>query len=77
MVQPWVKNIVEETLGKHLEIGMVVIHPETKNLVKITGGQFWGEHGMSNFWYWREILSDGSLSEKEYHGYGWEPTYKG
>jgi len=34
----------------------------------ITGGQYMGEYGISNFWYWRTIKKDGTLG-KEYHGY--------
>ncbi len=47
---------------------------DTKNkwegLVYITSGQA----GDSNFWYWKRVLADGSLSEETYHGYGggWE-----
>jgi len=72
-VAQWVRNIVEREFGGHLEVGMVTTNPETGKAVRITDGQYWGEHGLSNFWYWREVLPDGSLSEVEGHGYGWQP----
>lgn len=34
----------------------------------VTGGQFMGEYGICNFWYWRTIKKDGTLG-KEYKGY--------
>jgi hypothetical protein len=67
----WVKDIVESSLGKSsLSVGAVVRHPSGRT-VKITGGQYWGEYGISNFWYWREVLPGGKLSKTEEHGYGW------
>lgn len=37
--------------------------------VYITSGQYTGTYGgISNFWYWKPILEDGSLGELE-HGY--------
>ena len=66
----WVKEIVEEEMPCSLEIGKVVKHPDGR-AVKIMAGQYWGTHGLSNFWYWREVLPDGTLSAKEEHGYGW------
>jgi len=71
-VAKWIQDLVG---GEHLEIGMVTKHPETGKTVKITGGQYWGEYGLSNFWYWREVLPGGSLSEVEEHGYGWIPGH--
>ncbi len=37
--------------------------------VYITSGQFLSGSRLSNFWYWKRILHDGSLSAEE-HGYG-------
>jgi len=37
--------------------------------VLITGGQYMSQTGVSNFWDWRRVLPDGSLSKTE-HGYG-------
>jgi hypothetical protein len=48
-----------------VKIGDAVQHPEN-GLVTITGGQYWGEYGVSNFWYWEDA------SGVEHHGYGWE-----
>lgn len=33
--------------------------------IKISGGQLWGTHGFSNFWYWVDLESG-----KEESGYG-------
>lgn len=69
-VKAWVTDLTESVLGgAPFAIGDVVTHPDGRT-VKITGGQYWGEHGLSNFWYWRE-LKEGCLGAEE-HGYGWE-----
>lgn len=52
-----------------MKIGKVMRHPDGR-MVKIVDGQYWGEHGVSNFWYWREVKRNGKLGELE-HGYGW------
>ncbi len=70
-VAQWVKGITEEVCGKSkLTVGKKLKHPDGRT-VKITSGQHWGEHGLSNFWYWREVLPNGTLSKKEECGYGW------
>lgn len=73
-VQPWVKNLVEDVFGNpesaSFRVGKRVTHPDGRT-VEITGGQFWGQFGLSNFWEWREVMPDGSLSEHEESGYGW------
>jgi hypothetical protein len=73
-VHPWVKEITESVIGPSpFEIGDRVVHPSGR-LVEIVDGQYWGTHGFSNFWYWREVLPDGrSLSLKLENGYGWNP----
>lgn len=72
---PWVQEIVETCFpGPYLEIGMETTHPVTGRRVKIVGGEYWGDHGISNFWYWRRIKKDGTLFKKLEHGYGWRPT---
>lgn len=73
-VASWVRDMWEEVAsvdGRHLEIGMETVHPETGKLVKIVDGQYWGMYGLSNFWWWRKIMPDGSLSEALEQGYGW------
>lgn len=71
MVEQWVKDLMDRVSGPSLmEVGLVLAHPDGRT-VKITSGQYWGDHGLSNFWYWREVLADGTLSETEEHGYGW------
>jgi hypothetical protein len=72
MMGNWVKEIVKDSdfPGQKLAVGKIVAHPDGRK-VKIVGGQFWGTHGVSNFWYWREVLDNGELGELE-NGYGWE-----
>ncbi len=65
-----VKSLVENVCGtSKLSVGKIVQHPDGRT-VKITSGQFWGEYGVSNFWYWREVNPDGKLGREE-SGYGW------
>ena len=69
-VAGWIQDIVKEaTGGAPFAVGDMVTHPDGRT-VKIISGQFWGTHGLSNFWYWKEVLADGSLGPEE-HGYGW------
>lgn len=71
MPEQWVKSLVEDVFGpSQTQIGKTVAHPDGR-LVKIMSGKYWGTHGLSNFWSWREVLPDGSLSETEEKGYGW------
>lgn len=67
------REIIHETYPRHLEVGMVTQHPEDGRIIYITKGEFLDStYGrFSNFWHWREVLPDGSLCEKEEHGYGW------
>ena len=54
-----------------MEIGKEIKHPDGRT-VKIKSGCFldpiYGR--VSNFWYWNEVLEDGSLGKEE-NGYGW------
>ena len=38
--------------------------------VYITDGAWEVNNRLSNFWYWKKVNKDGSLSKKEYCGYG-------
>jgi hypothetical protein len=68
MVEQWVKDLVEEEFGENkIIIGGRAIHIKTNKEVKIISGRYWGDHGISNFWYWREVESN-----KEGCGYGTE-----
>ena len=70
MVEQWVRDLVEQVgIGSTMEVGRVVTHPDVRRVL-VTGGQFWGTHGLSNFWYWRPVSEDGSLGDEEC-GYGW------
>jgi hypothetical protein len=73
MVHPYFKNMVEDVMGgAPFAIGDVVQHPDGYE-VKITDGAYWGHRGLSNFWYWKRVNDDGTLSETTEHGYGWIP----
>jgi hypothetical protein len=65
MVDEWVKRMTEDVLGKApLEIGHRYQHP-TDGQIEVIGGQYWGEHGLSNHWTWR-VLATGEIKS----GYG-------
>lgn len=70
-VEDWVKSLVEEVAGgPPVEVGKFYQHPED-GVIEITSGQYWGAHGISNFWYWRVVETG-----KTHHGYAerWEET---
>lgn len=70
-VEKWVIDIVEKYNGPApFKIGDTVKHPDGRT-IRIVGGQYWGEYGISNFWYWREVFPDGSISQTDECGYGW------
>jgi hypothetical protein len=64
------KQLNEEFFTTELEVGKIVKHPE-HGRVKITDGQFWGIHGLSNFWSWRKVDKENKPYGKTYNGYGW------
>jgi hypothetical protein len=69
-VEQWVKDLTERHFGKcEMAIGKRMRHPDGR-MVFIVDGQYWGEFGVSNFWYWREVKADGKLGKTEC-GYGW------
>ena len=73
MVEQWAKTLTEQTIGgAPFAVGDIVRHPDGRN-VKITSGQYWGQRGLSNFWYWREVDAQGVIVGPEEHGYGWRP----
>ena len=54
-VEPWARQLTESVLGgSPVEIGKRYRHP-VDGLIEIVSGQYWGEHGLSNFWYWKVI----------------------
>jgi hypothetical protein len=63
------RQITEEAYGPPLEIGKRY-QQDDGTIIEIVDGQFWGTYGLSNFWYWRDVRPDGSLSPKRKHGYG-------
>lgn len=70
MVEQWVKDVTEGVFGESkMEVGAVVKHPDGRDVL-VTRGRLWGEHGWSNFWYWKEVLPDGAYGNEEC-GYGW------
>lgn len=57
MVEKWVRDLVESVAGgAPVEIGKFYQHPED-GLIQITGGQYWGQHGVSNFWRWTVVAT--------------------
>lgn len=57
MTADWVKEVTEEVLGgAPVEIGKIYEHPED-GPIQITGGRYWGEHGVSNFWTWKVLAT--------------------
>jgi len=70
-VEQWVKDLSARSgFATKLAVGEFAKHPK-HGMVQIVSGTFWGEHGLSNFWYWRKVNKDGSLSKQKFHGYGW------
>ena len=72
-VEPWARRLTEEVLGgPPVRIGGRYKHPE-HGVITITSGQYWGTHGLSNFWYWTDEKG------REHHGYGedWEEVTDG
>jgi hypothetical protein len=75
-VHPGIVEMTEKVMGgSPFKVGDVVKHPDGYD-VKITGGQYWGTYGISNFWYWKRVKKNGRLAAKEEHGYGWRPERK-
>lgn len=71
MVEPeWITKLKEDLFQQPFFVGDIVSHPSGRK-VKITSGAFWVSGRLSNFWNWREVREDGTLSEVEEHGYGW------
>lgn len=65
MVADWVKQMTEDVIGgSPLEVGKRYDHPQY-GVIKVTAGQYWGTHGLSNFWYWT-VEETGAT----HHGYG-------
>jgi hypothetical protein len=65
-----IREMVEEIGGSSpFKINDIVKHPDGRT-VKIISGAFWGTYGLSNFWYWQEILPNNKFGPTE-HGYGW------
>jgi len=63
-VEPWVVKLTEDVIGgPPVEIGKRYQHPED-GPIEITSGQYWGTHGLSNFWRWT-VLETG----EQKHGY--------
>ncbi len=69
-MERWAKELTESVFGEEpFAVGDTVRHPDGRN-VRIVDGRYWGTHGISNFWTWREVLPSGELGHKE-SGYGW------
>ena len=69
------REITYKYFGNDIAIGRYFLYSKTGDAktrgvpIKITNGQFIGEYGLSNFWYWKHVLPDGRLGAEE-NGYG-------
>jgi hypothetical protein len=45
-------------------IGMTMLY-KGKEIIHITGGSYMGNHGVSNYWHFRKVKPDRTLSKKE------------
>mgnify|MGYP000900371784 CR=1 FL=1 len=83
-VQQWAKDFMEEFNTEPNKInkpnnGQIVLFIPFHNSehykigeiykIEIINGQFWGNHGLSNFWYWYRLDENGNRVREE-HGYG-------
>lgn len=74
MVEDWVKELTEEVCGPApFMIGDIVGHPDGR-IVRIVGGQYWGTHGLSNYWSWVPVDEKGEPCGERESGYGWKPN---
>jgi len=63
------KDLTYKFFGNSLNVGGYFIY--RKRPIKITEGQFMGEFNtISNYWWWKEVLPDGTLKKRENSGYG-------
>jgi hypothetical protein len=55
-----------------MAIGKRLMHPDGY-LVEVTSGCYLDPvyHRVTNFWYWKRVNADDSLSTEEECGYGW------
>lgn len=67
MIAPWVRELIEQNSPAPPRIGDVLCHRLTGRWVKITTGQYWGSHGVSNHWRWQDVETG-----EEGSGYGVE-----
>lgn len=56
----WDRNADREKGGSAESVGVPV---------EITGGQYWGAYGVSNFWDWQLLNPEGRPDGKKYCGY--------
>lgn len=51
MVEDWVKRLVESA-APHQKLVVGNRYLWRNRIVRVTGGKYWGEHGICNFWDW-------------------------
>lgn len=69
MLNKLARDITYEFFGNAIEVGKYFNYRGRP--IKIISGQFLGTYGgLSNHWHWKEVLADGSLSERDEMGYG-------
>lgn len=57
VVEEWVKELTESVIGgSPVEVGQHYVHPE-QGEIQIESGQYWGRHGISNFWTWTIVAT--------------------
>lgn len=62
MVEKWARELTEEVLGgPPVRKGGRYLHP-VDGAIEVIDGQYWGQHGVSNFWYWT-VLSTGERNQ--------------
>lgn len=64
-------GIVSKYFKQPFQVGDTVKHPSGRQ-VRIISGQFMSNGRISNHWRYKEVLSDGSLSDTVESSYGWD-----
>lgn len=70
-MHPAIQELVESVIGgAPFAVGNTVQHPDGR-AVKITGGQYYSNGRLSNFWYWHPVDAKGKPAGPTECGYGW------
>lgn len=75
-VPQWVQDLVAKHSGGHVPLEVGKYYQHKGRIVFITSGQYWGTHGISNFWYWCPVDASGQINKnEEEHGYDNEGAF--